>query len=94
MFVLTSQLPSHVLLALPWSRTWPSYWTPCGVGAKYEPVLLVAEGVEDDLERVHLIQLRVAARVSGHDLRRVAIAQHDAHVNRVVVVKDADFGVL
>ena len=59
-----------------------------GVGAEHEPVLLVAEGVEDHLERVHLPQTRVAARVGRDDQRRIAVVTDDPDVDRLVVVEN------
>ena len=54
-----------------------------GVGAEHEPVLLVLECVEDHLERVHVAQIGVAARVGGHDLRRIGVEQRHANVDRL-----------
>ena len=67
---------------------------PGGVGAEDEAVLLIAVRVEDDLERIHLAETGVAARVGRHDLRRIAVVHQRAHIDRLVVVDDADFGAL
>ena len=92
MLVLTSQLPSQLADVLPWLRTCASYWIAGGVGAEDEAVLLVLVGVEDDLERIHVAEARVAARVGRDDLRRIGVVHHRADINRLVVVDDADFG--
>ena len=55
------------------------------VGAEDEAVLMIEVRVEDDLERVHVVQARVAARVSRDDLRRLRVVTHDADVQRVIV---------
>ena len=65
-----------------------------GVGPEDESILLVAERIEDHQERVRLVQLGVAPGVRRDNQRRIAVVQHDAHVNRLVVIEDADLGVL
>jgi hypothetical protein len=64
----------------------------CRVGPEHEAVLLVPVGVENNLERIHVAEAGVAAGIGRHDLRRIPVVHDRAHIDRLVVVGDADLG--
>ena len=61
------------------------------VGAEDEAVLVVDEGIENDLDAVGIVQRRVAAAVGHDDGLRVADVADDAEIKRVVRVDDPYF---
>ena len=72
----------------------PVVLEPGRVRPEHEPVLLVAVGVEDDLEAVGLDQRRVAPRVRDDDRGGIADEADHPEVDRLVGVDDAHLGPL
>ena len=72
----------------------PVVLEPGRVRPEHEPVLLVAVGVEDDLEAVGLDQRRVAAGVGDDDGGGIANEADHPEVDRLVGVDDAHLGEL
>ena len=63
-----------------------------GVRVEKKPVLVVVEGVEDDLNGVRLVQRPIAAAVGDENLARIRVEENDADVERRLIEKKPDLG--
>ena len=64
------------------------------IRSEHEAVALVAEGVEDDLKAVALVERRVATALRDDDAVRLRVQAHDAEVDRLVGEHDANLSSL
>ena len=55
---------------------------------------MIVEGVDGDLELVALVQSGVALHLAGQDAGRIAVPDPDAEIQRLVVVENAELGLL
>ena len=78
----------------PSPATWPSVLHAEGIGAEDEPVLMVVEGVENELDRVRLGEVGVALALRVGDAIGLAVEGDDADVEVLVVEGDPHLGFL
>ena len=86
--------PAAGLAGLPFSHHLAVVLDPERIGAEHERVLPIVEGVEQDLDRVGVVEVGVATAFSDDEVAWLGVDVDDADVELLPIHQEPDLGVL